>query len=108
VADYSVYFAGDTAYGKVFAEMGQQLGPCDLGLVPIGAYQPRILMAPVHATPEEAVRIGLDLGARQIIGMHWGTIRLTTEPMLEPAQRFLAAPGDIARKVMRIGETLAL
>lgn len=108
VADYSVYFAGDTAYGAVFSDIGQRLGPCDLGLVPIGAYQPRVLMAPVHATPEEAVQIGLDLGARQLIGMHWGTIRLTTEPMLEPAERFLAAPGAIDRRVMRIGETLAL
>ena len=106
--DFSLYFAGDTAYGQVFAEMGSRLGPCDLGLVPIGAYQPRILMAPVHATPEEALQIGVDLGARQLIGMHWGTIRLTIEPMLEPAERFLAAPGAIPRRVMRIGETLAL
>ena len=108
IGNYSFYFAGDTAYGEVFATMGQQLGPCDLGLVPIGAYQPRVLMAPVHATPEEALQIGVDLGARQLIGMHWGTIRLTTEPMLEPAERFLQAPGSIPRRVMRIGETLAL
>lgn len=108
VADYSVYFAGDTAYGATFADIGARLGPCDLGLVPIGAYQPRTLMAPVHATPEEAVRIGEDLGARRLIGMHWGTIRLTTEPMLEPPGRFLAAPGAIPRQVMRIGESLAL
>lgn len=108
VADYSVYFAGDTAYGATFADIGARLGPCDLGLVPIGAYQPRILMEPVHATPEEAVRIGEDLGARRLIGMHWGTIRLTTEPMLEPAERFMAASGAIPRQVMRIGESLAL
>ena len=108
IAGFSCYFAGDTAYGAVFQEMGQRLGPCDLGLVPIGAYQPRVLMAPVHATPEEALQIGVDLGARQLIGMHWGTIRLTTEPMLEPAQRFLTAQPDLPRRVMRIGETLAL
>jgi N-acyl-phosphatidylethanolamine-hydrolysing phospholipase D len=108
INDYSCYFAGDTAYGEVFADIGNRLGPCDLGLVPIGAYQPRVLMAPVHATPEDAVQIGVDLGVRQLIGMHWGTIRLTTEPMLEPAQRFLAAPGAVPRRVMRIGETLAL
>lgn len=106
-ADFSFYFAGDTAYGAVFREIGERLGPCDLGLVPIGAYQPRLLMAPVHATPEEAAQIGLDIQARQLIGMHWGTIRLTTEPMLEPAERFLAADCPLPRRVMRIGETLA-
>jgi N-acyl-phosphatidylethanolamine-hydrolysing phospholipase D len=105
---YSTYFAGDTAYGAVFREMGERLGPCDLGLVPIGAYQPRSLMAPVHATPEEAVQIGVDIQARRLIGMHWGTIRLTTEPMLEPAERFLATDHSIPRQVMRIGETMAL
>ena len=105
---FSTYFAGDTAYGGVFREIGGRLGPVDLGLVPIGAYQPRVLMAPVHATPEDAVRIGEDLAASRLVGMHWGTIRLTTEPMLEPAQRFLAAPGAIPRQVMRIGETLSL
>ena len=105
---FTIYFAGDTAYGAVFREIGTRLGPCDLGLVPIGAYQPRVLMAPVHATPEEAVQIGEDLQARRLIGMHWGTIRLTTEPMLEPPQRFLAAESRIPRQVLRIGETLAL
>lgn len=108
VDGFTTYFAGDTAYGAVFREMGATLGPCDLGLVPIGAYQPRVLMAPVHATPEEAVQIGEDLQARRLIGMHWGTIRLTIEPMLEPPERFLAVDSPIPRQVMRIGETLAL
>lgn len=108
VGDYTTYFAGDTAYGAVFRELGERLGGCDLGLVPIGAYQPRVLMAPVHATPEEAVQIGRDIGARRLIGMHWGTIRLTTEPLWEPAERFLAVDTALPRQVLRIGETLAL
>lgn len=102
-----VYFAGDTAYGEVFKEIGEKAGPFDLGLVPIGAYQPRVLMRPVHATPEEAVLIGEDIKAARLIGMHWGTIRLTTEPMLEPKHRFLKAPGSIPRETLRIGETVA-
>lgn len=107
-AGRKVYFAGDTAYGPVFREIGDRCGPFDLALVPIGAYQPRSLMSSVHATPEEAVRIGEDIDARKLIGMHWGTIRLTTEPMLEPPSRFLAAESTRPRIVMRIGETLTL
>lgn len=107
-AGFRVYFAGDTAYGPVFREVGQCCAAFDLGLVPIGAYQPRILMSSVHTTPEEAIQIGEDINARQLIGMHWGTIRLTTEPMLEPRDRFLAANSDLPRRVMKIGESFAL
>ncbi|MBA53283.1 MAG: CMP-N-acetylneuraminate monooxygenase [Pseudomonadales bacterium] len=103
-----IYFAGDTAYGAVFKEIGQVIGGFDLGLVPIGAYQPRSLMSSVHTTPEEAILIGEDIGARRLVGMHWGTIRLTTEPMLEPKERFLAAQSDLPRLVMKIGESLAI
>jgi len=103
-----IYFAGDTAYGAVFREVGERCGPFDVGLVPIGAYQPRILMSAVHTTPEEAVQIGADIRAQQLIGMHWGTIRLTTEPMLEPKERFLAVDSLLPRRVMKIGETLTL
>lgn len=103
-----IYFAGDTAYGAVFREVGERCGPFDVGLVPIGAYQPRSLMSAVHTTPEEAVQIGEDIKADLLIGMHWGTIRLTTEPMLEPKERFLATDSPLPRRVMKIGETLTL
>lgn len=107
-ASRQVYFAGDTAYGAVFREIGALCGPFSLGLVPIGAYEPRVLMQSVHCTPEEAIRIGIDIGARHLVGMHWGTIRLTVEPMLEPQERFLAGDDAPARSVMRIGETMYL
>lgn len=103
-----VYFAGDTAYGAVFREIGSLCGPFSLGLVPIGAYEPRILMQSVHCTPEEAIQIGIDIGARHLVGMHWGTIRLTVEPMLQPKERFLTGAEGPARTVLRIGETIIM
>lgn len=107
------YFAGDTGYGPVFAALGQRFGPFDLGMVPIGAYEPRALMQAQHVNPEEAVRIGQDLGCSRLVGMHWGTIVLTTEPAFEPPERFRAAglaAGYAADDLwmMRIGETRAL
>jgi N-acyl-phosphatidylethanolamine-hydrolysing phospholipase D len=108
-----VYFSGDTAYGETFAEIGAREGPFDLALVGIGAYEPRPIMRASHATPEEAVRIGRDVGARALLGMHWGTVALTDEPAFEPPERFraAAAAAGFAREdawLLRIGETRAL
>ncbi len=108
-----LYFAGDTAYGPAFPEIGRRLGGCDVGLVPIGAYDPRELMRGSHCTPEEAVQIGRDLGAKRLAAMHWGTIRLTDEPPFEPPTRFLPAAHDAGYRqedalVLPIGATRAL
>jgi L-ascorbate metabolism protein UlaG (beta-lactamase superfamily) len=108
-----VWFSGDTAYGPVFGPVGDRFGPFDLALLGIGAYAPRALMANRHATPEQAVRIGRDLGAATLLGMHWGSLVLTDEPPFEPPARFLAAGraagyADDRLWIMRIGETRAI
>ena len=51
------YFAGDTGYCPVFKSIGEMYGPFDLAAIPIGAYEPRRLMAKQHVNPAEAVRI---------------------------------------------------
>lgn len=94
--DFSLYFAGDTGYAPLFQEIGTTLGPVDLALLPIGAYEPRWFMAPVHINPAEAVRIHQDIRARQSVAMHWGTFVLTDEPLDEPPRalrRALAEQG---------------
>lgn len=91
------YFAGDTAYHPQFGEIGTRCGPFDFVMIPIGAYDPRWFMHIVHVDPEEAVRIYEDLVAPHagmpsplMLGIHWGTFRLTDEPMDEPPRRTLA------------------
>lgn len=86
-----LYFAGDTAYHPVFAEIGETFAPVDLALLPIGAYEPRAVMAGAHVNPEEAAAIARDVGARTAAAMHWGTIVLTDEPPFEPPGRFRRA-----------------
>ena len=86
-----LYFAGDTAYHPVFAEIGETFAPVDLALLPIGAYEPRAVMAGAHVNPEEAAAIARDVGARTAAAMHWGTIVLTDEPPFEPPSRFRRA-----------------
>jgi L-ascorbate metabolism protein UlaG (beta-lactamase superfamily) len=88
-AGHSLYHAGDTAYFEGFAKIGKRLKP-QIALLPIGAYRPDSFRA-VHASPEEALQGFLDLGAHQMIPMHYGTFRLSQEPMEEPVQRLLSA-----------------
>ena len=79
-----IYFAGDTGYGPHFAKTAEKLGPPDLALLPIGAYEPRWFMRNVHMNPDDAVRAHLDLNAAQSVGMHWGTFQLTDEAIDQP------------------------
>jgi N-acyl-phosphatidylethanolamine-hydrolysing phospholipase D len=104
------YFAGDTAYSKDLTAIGSRLGPIDLAAVPIGAYLPASIMKFVHTTPEEGLRVGLDVGAKRIVGMHFGTFDLTDEPLDEPPRRFLAEAerlglGPDRAWVLKVGET---
>lgn len=108
-----LYVAGDTAYGPVFQHIAKALAPFDVGLVPIGAYEPRELMRQVHTTPEEAVKIGQDLAIKRLVAKHWGTIQLTDEPLFEPPGRFQKAARDAGYAeddiwTMKIGETRLL
>jgi L-ascorbate metabolism protein UlaG (beta-lactamase superfamily) len=81
-----IYFAGDTAYAPFFSDVRQRLGPIDLALLPIGAYEPRWFMRVVHMNPAEAVQAHLDLEAPQSLGMHFGTFQLTAEGIDEPVR----------------------
>jgi L-ascorbate metabolism protein UlaG (beta-lactamase superfamily) len=79
---HHAYFAGDTAYFKGFAEIGRAF-PIDLALLPIGAYRPPSFRQ-VHCDPEDALRAFDDLRARYLVPIHWGTFRLSYEPVEEP------------------------
>jgi N-acyl-phosphatidylethanolamine-hydrolysing phospholipase D len=102
------YFAGDTGYFHGFREFGRRFGPIDVALLPIGAYEPRWLMRYQHLNPEEAYRAFLELRARHLLGMHWGTFDLTDEP-IDLAPRALAEAvarhgGDPRVHALAIGE----
>lgn len=87
-----VWFVGDTGYDReIFHAVGARCGAPDLALVPIGAYEPRWFMAPMHMNPAEAVQLHRDVGARVSLGMHWGTFQLTDEGREEPPQALAAA-----------------
>jgi L-ascorbate metabolism protein UlaG (beta-lactamase superfamily) len=106
----SVYHSGDTAYFDGFREIGNRLKPV-VALLPIGAYFPDSYRS-VHTSPEEALRGFAELGARQMVPMHYGTFRLGREPMEEPLQRLEAEAERLGikgkLKILAEGETMHL
>lgn len=87
----SVYFAGDTGYGKFFSMISEKLGPPDLSFIPIGAYEPRWFMKDSHINPKEAVIAHHELGSRFSVGIHFETFQLTDEDFDAPRKEFKAA-----------------
>ena len=86
---HRVFFGGDTGYTPAFARIGAQLGPFDLTLLPIGAYNDA--WHAIHMDPEEAVRAHGDLGGGIFLPIHWATFNLAFHRWAEPVQRLLAA-----------------
>ncbi|PYJ48014.1 MAG: MBL fold metallo-hydrolase [Verrucomicrobia bacterium] len=100
----TIFHCGDSAYFPGFQEIGDRYR-IDVALLPIGAYE-----APsgreVHMNPEEAVKAFLELRAKTLIPMHYGTFRLGFEPLHEPPQRLLASARThgIEKKVLVMTE----
>ena len=106
----AILFAGDTAYTPTFRHLrgrGGKDGLFDLGIVPIGAYNP---WTTSHCNPEEAVRMADMAGARFLMPVHHQTFKLSYEPMDEPIRRFEQALARTPERVAvrAIGETFCL
>ncbi len=94
---HRAFFGGDTGYTTSFAEIGDQFGPFDLTLMPVGAYHPG--WPDIHMNPEDAVRAHQDVtdsGGGLFLPIHWATFRLAPHPWSEPIERMLVAADDAA------------
>jgi len=109
-----IFFACDTGYGNIYKELGNKYGPIDLTIINIGAYNfypmlPQKDKSIYHTNPEEALNIARDLKSKKVLGMHWGTVVLSLEPIMEPPKRFKENAKNFVYKdeeaiVFKIGE----
>jgi L-ascorbate metabolism protein UlaG (beta-lactamase superfamily) len=99
-----VYFAGDTAFGRHFALIREKFGSPRLALLPIGAYQPRWFMSPIHMAPDEAVRAHEILAAETSIAIHHGTFQLSDDGIDTPKQQLIACAQHQSFLVLKNGE----
>jgi L-ascorbate metabolism protein UlaG (beta-lactamase superfamily) len=88
-----VYIVCDSGYGegRLFRRVRDAHGPLRLAILPIGAYEPRWFLQDQHMNPEEAVRALADCGAEQALASHYGTFKLTDEPIDAPVAGLHAA-----------------
>jgi L-ascorbate metabolism protein UlaG (beta-lactamase superfamily) len=85
--DESLYIAGDTAAGAHFKEIRSRYAP-RYTVLPIGAYSPEWFLRSRHLNPEEALDAAAQVGAEYVVPYHFGTFRLSLEPVDEPLRRF--------------------
>ena len=105
-----VFFAGDSEYSSIYQEIAKRHGGFDLSLLSIGAFLPRVVMHGSHCIPEDCIKIGNDMRAKNHLGMHWGTAPLGDDTPLEAVERFRngAKKLGIAKEriwILKIGET---
>jgi L-ascorbate metabolism protein UlaG (beta-lactamase superfamily) len=87
----NIYFAGDTGFGDLFADLRERFSSMRLALLPIGAYEPEWFMGPIHMTPEQAVEARSILLASIAIGIHYGTFALADDGETAPLERLQGA-----------------
>ncbi len=71
---YCIFIGGDTGYDpELFKEAGRRFS-IDVAILPIAPGSVTSLGSRVHVGPRGALQIALDLGARYLVPMHYGTL----------------------------------
>ena len=106
--EHNIFFGADSGYFDGFTAIGQKLGPFDLAMLEIGAYNEE--WESIHMGPENAVQAAIDLGHPLLMPIHWGTFNLAMHPWKEPVERLIkeADRRDVKLFLPLPGETVAV
>jgi L-ascorbate metabolism protein UlaG (beta-lactamase superfamily) len=101
-----IFYSGDTAMFPGFTEIGERLGPFDVTLFEVGAYDQA--WADVHLGPEQAIEAHRNVRGGLLIPVHWGLFDLALHSWTEPIERTLAAADAVGVRVAspRPGESV--
>ena len=88
VADVAIYFSGDSGYDIHFKQIGEKYGPFDIAFMETGQYNPMWHLS--HMFPEESAQGGIDLQAKAVHPIHWGTFKLANHAWDDPVKRIVA------------------
>jgi N-acyl-phosphatidylethanolamine-hydrolysing phospholipase D len=104
-----IYISGDTSYFRGFQEIGQEFS-IDLAIINLGGYSHGVPGFMSHLNPKQAVKCFQELQAKHLLIVHWGSFRLTSEPVHFPPIQLKEemAKAGIADRLLHLdhGETL--
>jgi len=89
---HKVFFSGDTGLTEEFAEVGKRLGPFDVAMFEIGAWNQA--WGDIHLGPENALKAHALLGSGAFMPVHWSTFNLALHPWDEPAETMFRLAGE--------------
>ncbi len=103
---HRVFYSGDTGYSDHFTRIGKQYGPFDLGIIKIGAYGPTNAWLDIHMGVKDAIKAFVDIGAKQMLPVHWATFNLAFHGWDEPIRiaKREATASDVDLVTPRLGE----
>jgi L-ascorbate metabolism protein UlaG (beta-lactamase superfamily) len=88
---HNVYYGADSGEWDGFRTIGEELGPFDLTMLEIGAFDP--LWAAIHLGPDGALRAFRALGGQGLfMPIHWGLLDLALHAWDQPIERVSAEP----------------
>lgn len=102
--DYKIYWSGDGGYGDHFKDIGQKLGPFDIGFMECGQYNEK--WHQIHMYPEESVQAAIDVGVAKAVTVHWAGFPLAMHTWKDPIKRFYneSAKKGLELLMPKIGE----
>lgn len=106
--NYKLFYGGDSGYGPLYKQIGQQYGPFDLALLECGQYSPNWPWA--HLWFGQAAQAAVDLHASLLQPIHWAKFEAADHAWNEPIKKLLPAAEKLGVQVNvpRIGEPYTL
>ncbi|MCJ7467634.1 MAG: MBL fold metallo-hydrolase [Maribacter sp.] len=104
----TIWFSGDSGYGKHFKEIGAKLGPFDFAFMESGQYNEH--WHQIHMYPEESVQAAIDGKAKKIMPVHWAGFSLAQHSWIDPVTRFVAESQKmkISYGVPKLGQLISV
>lgn len=108
--EHRFFYSGDTGFSDHFAQIGNRLGPFDLGIIKIGQYGPGASWIYSHMTPEEAVKANLAVQAGRMLPVSWATFNIALHDWDEPMIRAVKAANEHGVELLtpRLGEVVTV
>jgi L-ascorbate metabolism protein UlaG (beta-lactamase superfamily) len=103
-----IYFAGDTGFGEHFSQIRERFGSPRLALLPIGAYEPRWFMHPIHMGPDEAIKAHEILNPGTSIAIHHGTFQLADDGIDTPKRKIIELSKPDSFVILENGQSIGV